>query len=193
MTTLEKIESHILEKTGAEKAQIDADTAAEAREIVEAAHEEADNAYNAAIERTKNALKNAFEHAVGRLEADQRMELLEARTRILEEVFKKATDKLLYSGGYWALTRESLKKVAGMAGRICCRAEHAETIGKMIAELNAELHDKLPPLDKKPLGILGAFVLEGDKFDLDFSLDAQMAAFREKALPEVLAKAFAED
>jgi hypothetical protein len=43
------------------------------------------------------------------------------------------------------------------------------------------------------LDILGGFVLESEKFDLDFSLDAQMDAFRERTLTEFLAEAFTKD
>jgi len=188
--TLEKIETHVVEEARAKAGEIADATRAECEKIAADAREEADAAFAAAVERLKADLANAFGHAVGKLHADHRLESLRIRTAILDDVFAKARDKLLHDEDYWQLTRAQLRTVAGKTGAVRCRAAHREALARMIDELNAELKEKVPPLADDPVDILGGFVLEGRKFDLDFSLDAQLDAFREKVLSELLVEAF---
>ena len=188
--TLEKIENHIVEEAKAKAGEIADATRAECEKITAAAREEADAAFAAAVERLKADLANAFAQAIGKRHADHRLENLRIRTAILDDVFAKAREKLLHHEDYWQLTRAQLRTVAGKSGTIRCRAEHRETIGKIIDALNAEGKDKVSSLSDDPVDILGGFVLEGAQFDLDFSLDSQLEAFREKVLSELLVEAF---
>ena len=50
----------------------------------------------------------------------------------------------------------------------------------------------LPPLHRRwfDWAIMGGFVLHAETFDTDCSLDLELASFREKALPELIARAF---
>ena len=102
-------------------------------------------------------------------------------------------EKLLLSEEYWRLIREQLRDLAAEKGQILCRGDHRETLAKVRDELNAELDEKLAPLAEESADILGGFVLRGSEFDLDVSLDSQLEAFREKVLPELIAKVFPED
>jgi len=118
--------------------------------------------------------------------------MLKLKTAILDDVFEQATRKLLFDDGYWQLTRRYLRSMAGQKGEILCRSEHRETLGRAIDELNAEVTEKIPPLSEETVDILGGFILRGDKFDVDYSLDSQLETFRTKVLPELMAEAFPE-
>jgi vacuolar-type H+-ATPase subunit E/Vma4 len=191
--TLEKIETHIGEQARAEADEIAAKTREECERIVAEAKAASEREFDAAVERLKAELANAFDHAIGKVQADHRRALLEERTRILDEVFEKATARLLEREEYWALVRKHLHEVAGLEGTIRCRAEHRDRIAKMVGEVAQKTGKTLPPVSDDPVGIVGGFVLEGERFDLDFSLDAQMEAFRERTLTELLAEAFTKD
>ncbi|HUV38920.1 MAG TPA: V-type ATP synthase subunit E [Planctomycetota bacterium] len=191
--TLEKIETHILSEAEAKATELAKTAREETAKTVADARQHADDDYAAAVARLRAELDNAFGQAVGKLQSRQRLERLRLKTDILENVFRRATDKLLHHDGFWSLTREQLRSTAGEPGTLACRREHRETFAKMIDALNAESDEEVPPLADDDVDILGGFVLRTGKFDVDYSLDAQMETFRAKVLPELLKEAFPEE
>jgi vacuolar-type H+-ATPase subunit E/Vma4 len=183
--TLKKIESHIADKAQAEADATTAKTREECERIVAQATSEAEEEFEGAVARLKADLANDFDQAVGKVQSDHRRALLAERTRILKEVFKKATAKLAAHKDYAALVKKNLGEVAGLDGKIRCRAEDRDAIEKMVKELK-----DMPPVAEEPVDISGGFVFESEKFDLDYSLDTQMETFREAALTELLNEAF---
>jgi vacuolar-type H+-ATPase subunit E/Vma4 len=183
--TLERIESHITEKAQAEADALAEKTREECDAVVAEAKAEADDEYETAVARLKADLANDYEQAVGKVESDHRRALLAARTRILDEVFEKATTKLREHSSYAAIVKKNLSELAGLDGRIRCRAEDKDAIAKMAAELK-----DMPPVADEPVAIAGGFVFESEKFDLDYSLDTQIETFREAALTDLLNEAF---
>jgi len=190
--TLEKIESHIVDEAEAKAAEAAAKTSEETERTVSTARQEAEAGYADGAERLKAELAGAFDQGVGQLQSHERLEMLKVKTGILDGLFSKATEKLLFDDGFWQLTRENLKKVAAQKGAIACREDHRETIGKMIDELNAGAGGKIPALADDNVDILGGFIFLGDTFDIDFSLDSQLETFRTQVLPELMAEAFPE-
>ena len=189
---LKNIQQHILERAGGEADEICAEAKTRAERIVSAGRERIETETSDDIERLKTKLAAEAGKQLAILRARHRMQLLEQKTRIIDQVFRKVADKLLFNDGYWARLRGKLEDLAGHEGTIRCRAEHAETLGKIIDELNKETNGKMPPLGEEPVSIAGGFVLEGTSFDVDESLDAELANFREKVLPELIQKAFAD-
>jgi len=191
--TLERIENHIIEKAETEAEAIAHEAAEEAGRITGSAREEADAAFHAAIEQAKSQLSAEFEKALGQARTAGRMELLKRKSAILYDIFAKTAERLIANEEYWKCLREQLKGLAGQKGTILCAADHREKIAEMIKELNGELSEKVPSAAKEPADISGGFILTGDEYDVDFSLDSQLEALREKILPELIAKAFPED
>ena len=189
--TLERIESHIMDEARSRASQIEAQGKAQAEHILKTGRERIDKRTDDALARLQAELAAEADKQIAILRARHGMQLLEQKTRIIDHVFQKAADKLLFNERYWSRLREELKKLAGHEGTIRCRAEHKETLAKMRDELNRETGGKMPPLGE-PIAITGGFILEGKSFDVDHSLDAELARFREKVLPELIAKAFAE-
>lgn len=195
--TLEKIENHVIKQAREEAEAITTKTREEARRITAEAREQAEGEYAAAVDRLKGTLDTTLEQEIGKLDGRHRMELLDLKSKILDDVFRQAVEKLLLDDEHWKVTWKHLREVAGQKGQILCRAEHHETFAKKMAELETALvgarhASPLPPLADEPAPILGGFIFRCDKFDADFSLDSQLEAFREKLLPELVARAFPE-
>jgi V/A-type H+-transporting ATPase subunit E len=190
--TLESIRNHIIEQAKAEASAVAEETRREADRLIAGAHEEVDREFHSAMERLSVELAAALDQETGRLRAGHRMELLKLKSHILDDIFTRAAGKLLSNEEYWERIREHLEEMAGQEGQILCRAEHRERIGRMIKELNGRLERKVPGLARDPAGIRGGFVFQGRAFDVDVSLDSQLDVFREKVLPEFVARAFPE-
>lgn len=191
--TLEKIENHVVSEATARAAELTRQTREEAGKITADVREEADADHASGIERLKADLKNAFDRSIGKLRADQRLEMLKIKTGILDAAFTKAGEKLLTAEGYRAVLRRQLGELAGQEGAILCRARDRKIVGKMIGELNSKLDGKVPPLSEENADILGGFILRGKRMDIDFSLDLQLETFRERVLPELIREAFPEE
>ena len=130
--TLKRIEDHILEQAKAESSTMTEAARKEAERLTSAAREACEAEYAADVDVLERQLKTAFEQETGKLRADGRMELLRLKTRILDDVFRKAARKLLERDHYWDLIRTQLRAVAGREGRIHCRTEHRDAVGKLI-------------------------------------------------------------
>ncbi len=187
---LGRIENHVLSKARAEAAEIASKAGVEAERIAAAAREECDKRSRAELDRVRADLAAESEREAAVLRGRGRAERLAMKSRILDDVFRKAAERLVKDGAYWDLLRRRLRDLAGQKGRVLCRAEHREALGRHIAELNRETGGKAPALADESADILGGFILRGDHVDVDFTLETELAAFRERILPELAAKAF---
>ncbi len=172
---LKRIEDHVLTKARAE-----------AQKVLDDGRKQSDALLAAAREETDRKLKAELD----RLRSERAQELLVDKSGVLDDVFKRAADRLLESPAYWDLLRRRLKELPGQKGEILCRAEHRDTLAKHVEELGRETGGKMPPLAKDSANILGGFILRGERMDIDFTLESELAALRERILPELAAKAF---
>ena len=184
--TLENIENHVLERAEREAKALTVKAKTECEQITSTMREETDNEYEITIERLTAELKNDFEKAIGSAKAENRMALLTLKTRILDNVFQSAIEKLVFSDRYWDFVRARLAEISGMKGEILCRAEHRDRISKMCKDIGGDI----PPMSDESVNIHGGFILKGAEFDLDASLEAQMANCRENILPDLMNRAF---
>ena len=189
--TLKTIEEHILNETRAEADRLRGEGKARAQRLLDEGRARIEKRTSDALERMANELAADTERKLAVLRARHGVQLLEQKTLIIDRIFAKAGEKLLFNETYWSRLREALKRLAGHEGTLRCRAEHVETLRKMRDELDAETGAKMPPVGD-PVDITGGFVLEGKSFDVDHSLDSELMTFREKVLPELINKAFAE-
>ena len=187
---LKRIEDRVLSKSRAEADKVLAEGRAEAESLLAAAREEADRKLVAELERLKAELAASLDREVSGLRSSRAQELLGDKTRLLDDVFRRAADRLLGSPAYWDLVRRRLKELAGKSGVVLCRAEHRDTVAKYLAELARETGGKMPALAAESANISGGFVLRGERVDIDFSLESELATLRERVLPELAAKAF---
>jgi vacuolar-type H+-ATPase subunit E/Vma4 len=187
---LKRIEDHVLDKARAEAAKVLGEARRQADALLAAAREETDRRLKSELDRLKSELDAALDRELSGRRASRGQELLVDKSRVLDDAFKRAGDRLLKSPGYWDLLRRRLKELAGQKGGVLCRAEHRDTIGKYITELNRETGGKMPALADENASILGGFVLRGERVDVVFTLEGELATLREKILPELAAKAF---
>ncbi len=188
--TLKRIEDHVLEKSRAEAQKVLDEGRREADAALRSAREETDRKVKGELDRLKVDLDAALDREISGRRASRGQELLVDKSRVLDDVFKRAAERLLKDPGYWELLRRRLKELAGQPGSVLCRAEHREAVGRLIDGLKAETGGKVPPLADESANILGGFVLRGDRVDVDFSLESELAALHERILPELAAKAF---
>lgn len=193
--TLDNIRNHVIEQAKSETSRARDETRREADRLLANTREEADREFRLAVERLQAELDAALEQETGRLRTEHRMELLKLKSAILDDVFTAAARKLLLSEKYWERTRRQLEELTGQEGQVFCRAEHRERLDRMIREFNARPGAKAPGLaaEAGPGVPGGGFVFRSRTFDIDVSLDSELEAFREKARPEVVAKAFPEE
>jgi vacuolar-type H+-ATPase subunit E/Vma4 len=190
MTMLKPIEDHVQALARVEADGIAAQAKAEAERIVASAREESDRRLKSELDKLRAELDAGLDREVSVVRSARAQELLAGKSRILDDVFRRAAERLLASAAWWDLLRARLRSLAGEKGQVLCRAEHRDTIGKCLAELKGETGGKMPPLADESAKILGGFILRGAQFDVDYSLESELASLREKILPELAAKAF---
>ena len=188
--TLEKIQDHVLQKARAEAAALVDEARKKADAELAAARDEADRKLKAALDRLQAELDGALDREVSGLRASRGQEILVDKSRVLDDAFKRAAERLLASPAYWDLVRRRLAELAGQKGELLCRAEHRDAVAKLVDELHRETGGKMPPLAKDSANILGGFILRGERVDIDFTLESELAVLRERILPELAAKAF---
>lgn len=189
---LERIENHVKDKARAEAEKISAEAKQQADALLASARDEADRKLEADLARLKAELGRELDREVSAVRAARAQEILVDKSRVLDDVFKRAADRLVASAAYWDVVRKRLAELAGREGEILCRAEHRDAMAKTLDALAKETGKPMPALAKDSAAFVGGFLLRGDKMDVDVTLESELAALRERILPELAAKAFPE-
>ena len=188
--TLKRIEDHILEKAQSEARAVTDAARQDAEARIRAGRDEIDRAFQADVARLEAELAQELERELAALGAERRMEVLRMKSDLLDRIFRRAAEKLAAGPDYWKRVREEMKSLAGREGQVLCSPGHKTAVARILSELGRETGAKMPPLGEEPAKITAGVVLRGKDFDMDLSLDAELASLREEILPELIRKAF---
>ncbi|GEM_PF-4067879 len=180
--TLERIKQHILEQAQGE-----------ARGLVETARQESESRLSEARAQEKDRLEEQVKDLEAELERERqqttanvrtraRAEMLRMKTEILETVFSEAKAKILAGAAYRTWLKNKLDEVTVQAGEILCRPEDRAVIGELLKETGRE-GLKVAESGEGPAG---GFVVRTEKYDLDVTLDAELAGLREDLVGELV-------
>jgi len=186
---VQNIEKRILESARAEAETITRQAEEKARDLLESARASNEERAREAVEGARQALQQQHDQQVTSAKAADKLQLLARRAGILDEVFEKAVERFIgdRGGEYRKWLSARTDSVAGESGTVV----PAEPDRPLIEEL-LSTRDTGPTLAEKSLPLRGGFMLEGDRFDLDLSLDTQLVERKTELLPELAKKAFTD-
>jgi len=184
----ENIEQRVLETAKAEAEEIAAEAKRQAEERLEAAKAENEQRAADAAEETSEKLRQEHDQQTTSERAANKLKLLAHKSRILEDILDDAVEQFIgdRGGEYEKWLAARLDSVAGESGSIV----PAEPDRAVIEKLMAKHGGKGLTLADESLPLRGGFMLQGEKIDVDLSLDAQLTDIRNGLLPELAQKAF---
>ena len=188
---LENIRKRIVEDAGAEADALVARANEHAAKLADEARARNDERRRGALEEAEDTLRQHHDEQVTAARAANRLKLLGRRAELLNDVFDAAVERFVgdRKGDYRTWLSARLTSVAGEKGTIVPAAEDRGPLGELLEGLKGA--DGLQ-LGKESLPLRGGFVLQGEKADLDLSLDTQLAEAREELLPDFADRAFGD-
>lgn len=179
--TIERIERHILEKARAEADRMlrEARDAAQAR--IGEARERHARQLQGQVAALKEDLARHHQQELAKLRTEERAELLRIKTDIIDRVFDAAGTRLAQDDRYLHWLRRKLEAARGVSGSLLCRAEDTELVARLLKETGRQDLS----VSHETVRIRGGWFLRTDKYDLDLTLDAELASLREVVLPEL--------
>lgn len=182
------IEQRVLETAKAEAEALAAEAKRKAGERLAAAKTDNEQRAADAAEETGAKLQQEHDQQTTSERAANKLRLLAHKSRILEDILDTAVDQFIgHRGGEyekWLAAR--LDSVAGESGSIV----PAESDRAGIEKLMADHGGNGLALADESLPLRGGFMLQGEKIDVDLSLDAQLTDIRNGLLPELAQRAF---
>ena len=186
--SLEKIKETVLAKARAEAEAL----LAEARKAADSAARQGESRLRAdhqhRVQGMQTELGSGVDRELAAREAELRRDLLEHQNKVLDELFEQVLDAIVNrpDSGYRAWLGRQLAAAASIgSGRIVCNERDRAAVGELLAGVQGS-----PELSDENADIVGGFLLEGDRFDLDFSVDTLVAALRKELLPSISAELF---
>ena len=191
--TMKNMEAAVLHKAQDEADAIlnDARQAAEARQARESARLR--EAHQRRVDSMKAEREAALERDVGARETEDRLKQLTVKNEIIGKVFSQAAEAVrqLPKDGYADWLKQQLLRVPKeFSGRVVTNEEDKPLAKRLLGEL--ALNGQLS-LSDKTARIKGGLLIEGDRVDLDFSVDTLLGALKESLAAEVAAKLFGDE
>jgi len=193
----ERIREAILSEARREAERIEAEARARFQERLAAATEALEEEFGRRLHQARDHAQRESDRKVAHARSQHNLALLELRNRILDEVFQEAARRLanLPDEQYRQFVKGRLKEAAGsQGGELLCNRRDAARLAPVVEELNSgrptDARLVLVPGDRPSLG---GVVLRTGKFEIDLSLDTQMAQVREQLAPEIAEKLFPPD
>ena len=186
--SVEKIERKILESARAEAERIVRRAEEEVRALLATAKTRSEKRAAEAVQDAKEALQQKHDQQVTSANAANKLKLLARKAAILDDVFDKAVETFIgkRDGAYHRWLAAQLDLVAGEEGSLVPAQEDRPALAELLSAQDRSGHR----LSDDSLPLRGGFVLQGDRVDIDLSLDAQLVELKADILPELAAKTF---
>jgi len=139
------------------------------------------------VEATRQEIEGALERELSAIRAENNREILKIKNEIIEVVFRKALDAILNlpDDGYAKWVRARVAGLPEMPGARLAGNERDQALLKEAATGRSDLS-----VADEPAPLKGGFLVLGAQADLDFSIEALMAALRESLTQDVAARLF---
>jgi vacuolar-type H+-ATPase subunit E/Vma4 len=187
--SLERITEHILEQAR-QNAQTAVEAAGkEAEEKLAEARRREEELLAEQVKGLETELERERQQETARRRTDQRAELLRVKTKIVEGIFTEAREKVLGSGAYREWLKERLKTSGVASGKVVCRAEDRGVMEQLLKELGLTGITVV----KEGSAPAGGFILRTEKYDLDVTLEAELAELREELTGELVERLSAQE
>ncbi len=186
--SIANIQKKILESARAEAEVIVSKARTAAAERLESAQTGEERRAAETLNGSRTALEHKFEQEVAAARAANRLQLLSLKVALLEDAFARAVERVVgdRTGDYASWLAGQVDAVRNLEGRIVPASEDRKAFEVLLAPREGgrlELAEESAP-------IRGGFLLEGEQFDADFSLDTRLAEVRAELLPELAGEAF---
>jgi len=189
--SVDRIEKKVLESARADAERLVGKAEAAARQHVESARAENERRTKEAVERAEAELKLRLEQQATSARAGKRLQLLEKKSALLDEIFRRAVEQFVgdRGGAYRTWLAAQLESVAGETGELVPAEPDREAVEQLLGALK---QGEGLTLADESLPLRGGFLLRGEKVDIDCSLDARLEELRAELLPQLAGKAFPE-
>jgi len=184
---LASVEEAVLKTAEDEARQVEAEARAGAEALWEGQSARLREAHVRRVEAARQEIEGALERELSVIRAENNREILKIKNEIMEEVFRKALDSILDlpDDGYAEWVRARVSGLPEMAGARLAGNERDQALLKEAAAGRADLS-----VAEEPAPLKGGFLVLGAQADLDFSIEALMAALRESLTQDVAARLF---
>jgi vacuolar-type H+-ATPase subunit E/Vma4 len=118
-----------------------------------------------------------------------KMELLNIKNNIIEEVFEKAADKFIMSEDYVRTMERWLKNIDS-PGHILVNTRDSRWFNSEFISKTSNKDNLV--VDKKNIDIKGGFILKTARFEIDHTLDSILDNLRTELTPLIAKKLFSE-
>ncbi len=191
---LENIRTRILEAAQAEADAVLRAGEAAARKQLDQAVAGNDARFKKAEAEIRARLRQQHDRDVTAANAANRLELLVQKSEILNQFFDAAVERFVgrRDGDYRQLLARQLDSVAGETGAVVAAAADRAAIEQLLAELKKQNRGAGLSVAEESRPLRGGFILQGEKTDIDLSLDTWLADVKEELMPEMARRAFGE-
>ena len=195
--SLERIRETILSKARQEAEGVLSDARKRHEAQLAAARDSLQKEFAARLERAKQQARQECDREAAHKRSQHNLALLKLRNSILNDVFDDAAQRLLAlpDDEYRQYVRLRMGDVpAELGGELLCKKSDEKRLAPLVEEMNkarpVDAQLKLIPGDTPALG---GVILRTQKFELDLSLDTQLAQLRDELAPEVAKGLFPHD
>ena len=187
--TLERIRSHILEQAKSKADEMVRQTELKAADRLKQAEHDETARLESDLADLERDLTRTRQQELAKQRTSDRADVLRLKTDILNEVFARASEKVLAGQVYrdWLLSK--LREVGSTSAQIICRPEDRDMLSQLLGEVGVNglsfAEDARPPR--------GGFLLRTEKYDVDVTLKAELTDLREELTPELVERLPKED
>ena len=179
--SLDKIEKHILEQARQEADVLLENARKERSERLAEVQEREKETLEQQVKGLEHSLERERQQATAKERARQRAEILRMKTDIIDGVFRDAKEKSLGSAAYREWLKKRLLEMDVKEGDILCR----EADRQMMAELLKEVGLEGLGVAGEGQAPTGGFLARTGKYELDVTLDGELAGLREELVGEL--------
>jgi vacuolar-type H+-ATPase subunit E/Vma4 len=192
--SIANIEKQVLDAARAEADEIIDQAQQAAQERLEEAETEHAARTERAVEAARTALQRKLDQEVTANRAANKLAILSKKAALLDDAFARAVERFAERRDetYQAWLRAQLDGVADQAGELRPATADRDRVAAALDELKQAGQAGGLELGDANADARGGFVLAGDAYDMDLTLDRRLEALKAELLPELAKRAFDE-
>ncbi|MBI2470129.1 MAG: hypothetical protein HYV59_02635 [Planctomycetes bacterium] len=186
--SIERIRNYIIENAQKEAEQIIKTAEEQFRNETETAKVSLGKEYQEMLQADESRIGEDMKRFLGKLKSDCKMELLEVKNRVIDDVLDHAIRRIqsLPDKDYLTLMGKWLANITGhLEGELFVNARDLKKIDNaFIDDINKGRKAGIS-LNTNPLNIKGGFILKTKHYEIDYSLDTLVKNLRTTLIPKL--------
>ena len=186
--SIERIRNHIIENAKKEAEQIIKTAGEQFRNETESAKLSLWKKYQEILQVDEKRLREDMKRFLGKLKSDCKMELLEVKNRVIDDVLDRAISRIqsLPDNDYLILMGKWLAKVPDhLEGELSLNTRDLKRItNAFVDDINKGRKARIS-LNTKAIYIKGGFIVKTKHYEIDYALDTVVKNLRTTLIPKL--------